>query len=69
LKSIIYVELQNWSEPIQLYFLNCYMAFNFVIILLMDALSEYMKLISMEKRMNQEYHYMTLVALLINWRS
>jgi len=45
------------------------MAFNFVIILLMDALSEYMKLISMEKRMNQEYHYMTLVALLINWRS
>ena len=69
MKSIIHVELQNLSEPIQLHFLNCYMAFNFVIIIVVDALSKYVKLISMEKRLNQEYHYMTLVAVLINWRS
>lgn len=46
------------------------MAFNFVIIIIVvGALSKYMKLISMEKQLNQEYHYMTLVAVLIDWRS
>ena len=33
-----------------------------------DALSKYMELISMEKQLNQKYH-MTLVAVLINWKS
>lgn len=45
------------------------MAFNFVISIEVDALSKYVKLISMEKQLNQEYLYMTLVAVLINWRS
>jgi len=31
LKSIIHIELQNWSEPILIHILHCYIAWNFVI--------------------------------------